>query len=59
MRVKDVFTEHLLSVYHVSGAVSGRKTTVTQVDEITAFVELVMHLVRWTKTRLIRRINSR
>ena len=51
MRVKDVFTEHLLNAYHVSGAVSGRKTSVTQVDEITAFVELVMYLVRQTKTR--------
>lgn len=59
MRVKDVFTQHLLNAYHVSGAVSSRKTTVTQVDEITAFVELVMYLVRQTKTRLIRKINNR
>lgn len=61
MRVKDdVFNEHLLSAYHVSSAVSGTgKTVVTQVDEITAFMELAMYLVRQTKTRLIRRINSR
>ena len=61
MRVTDdVFNEHLLRAYHVSSAVSGAgKTAVTQVGEITAFVELVMYLVRQTKTRVIRKMNSR